>query len=606
MSYIEVESLTKEVSDKKLFTNISFAIKEGEKIALVAQNGTGKSTLLKILADKIAYDNGNITMQRGIRVAYLPQEPDLDLDKTIEEEIFGADSQILKIVRDYEKSLETPEDTEKMQRAFDAMNEFNAWEYEDLIHELLDKLRLKDLTGKISTLSGGQRKRIALVKILLDKSDVLLLDEPTNHLDIDMIDWLADYLSSKNLTLLLVTHDRYFLDKVCNKILELDRENIYKHNGNYSYYLEQKEKRYIDQNANIDKTRALLKKELEYVRKSPRGRLSQSGARVDAYYKLKESVGEKNITKKVELDVVSERLGFKILEFHNISKSYGNKIILNKFSYGFKRGEKIGIVGPNGVGKTTLLNIILEHESIDSGKIVKGETVNFGYYSQHQEELNPNLKVIDTIKEIASEIKLSNGTEISASKMLERFLFTPIEQQNPVSKLSGGEKKRLALLRILMANPNFLVLDEPTNDFDLMTLEVLEEFLRNFKGCLIIVSHDRYFMDSIVDHLFVFEGNGEISVFPGNYTDYRNSSEYKSVDSKVTTQVSTPIKNTNEKLANELYREINELENKKKKLEEKLFNIDQDYEAIRKITEQIKDLEIEIDKKNDTWLGMAN
>lgn len=604
MSYILVENLTKTLLDKNLLDNVGFAVNAGEKIALVAKNGSGKSTLLRIIADKETYDSGRITKQNGVSWGFLEQDPELDASKTIKEEIFSSNSPMISAVRLYEESLQTPDDQKKMEEAHEAMNLHNAWEYENKVQEILEKLKLRNVADKkISSLSGGQRKRVALAKILIDNPDFLILDEPTNHLDLEMIDWLENYFIDQKITLLLVTHDRYFLDRVCDQILELDKGKIYKHKGNYSYYLEKKENREQVENKNIDKTRLFLKKELEWVRRGPSGRLSKNSGRVDAYYKLKSELKEKNITEKVALDVTGKRLGGKILEIHNLNKSFGDKKILENFSYSFTKGEKLGIIGNNGVGKTTFLNLIMEKEQPDSGKIIKGETITFGYYSQDQSELNITEKVIDSVKSVATHIKLSDGSEVSAAKMLERFLFTPALQQNIISKLSGGERKRLSLLRILMKNPNFLILDEPTNDFDLMTLDVLEEFLLNFKGCLIIISHDRYFMDRIVDHLFVFKGNGVIQDFPGNYSDFRESNFEIKVEEKIIDNPNTKKQNARE--ASFVYKEIGKLENKKKKLNEALATLDSDYAEMGKIAKQIQEIDNEIEKLNEKWLELS-
>lgn len=607
MTYILIENLNKTVLDKTLLDNVSFAVNPGEKIALVAKNGTGKTTLLNILSGKEPSDSGNITMQKNIRVAFLEQEPQLNSDHTINEEIFSSDAEIMKAVREYEESLKNPHDSKRMEKAFDMMNQNNAWEYESNIQEIMKNLKIDSLTGKVSTLSGGQKKRLALAKVLIDNPDFLIMDEPTNHLDLEMIEWLENHLAKEKLTLLLVTHDRYFLDRVCDKILELDRGTIYKHNGNYSYYLEKKELRESHENANIDKTKALLKKELVWIKRQPQGRQTKAEARVDAYYKTKDSLKEKIVNTKVELDIRENRLGGKILEIFNLKKSFGNNKILDQFSYSFKRGEKIGIIGNNGVGKSTFLNILMNLENSDSGNIVVGETVKFGYYSQSQIELDQSLRVIDTVKKIASIIKLSNGSEITATQMLERFLFSKNDQNNFVSNLSGGEKKRLFLLTILMNNPNFLILDEPTNDFDLMTLEVLQEFLMSFKGCLIVISHDRYFMDNVVDQLFVFKGQGEIEIFAGNYSEYRNSQKTEKVvpQSSEINFVPTQSTTNSSKESNELYREISKLEKKKATLTKKIFDLGDDYEQMAKVSKEIELLDEKISAMNDQWLELT-
>ena len=606
MSYIVAENLTKTLFDKTLFDRVTFAVEEGEKVALVAKNGSGKSTLLRIINGIEPYDDGKITRQNGVSWGFLEQDPILDETKTLEAEIFESSSPMLAAVRFYEESLKEPTNIEKMAEAHEVMNKHNAWEHEARIHEILEKLKLdKLITSIVSTLSGGQRKRLALAKALIDNPDFLILDEPTNHLDLEMVDWLETYLKSNKKTLLLVTHDRYFLDRVCNRILEIDRGKIYKHNGNYSYYLDKKGLRHLIENKDIDKARQFLKKEKIWVDRQPQGRQGKSSARVEAYYKLKLEIDNKykNIVESVELDIAGRRVGGKILELHNLNKQFGNKVILKDFNYSFTKGEKIGIIGKNGVGKSTFLNIIMGIEKIDSGKLVKGETVHLGYYSQHQAELNDNEKIIDSVKKIAHYVKLSNGQEVSASKLLEKFLFPPSAQQNLIGKLSGGERKRVALLQILMTNPNFLILDEPTNDFDLMTLEVLEEFLKEFKGCLIVISHDRSFLDEIVDHLFIFKGNGEIQDFPGNYTDYRNS-ENKAIET-LQTAVIVKEKPKSTREANEVYKQITKLERKRTKLVDEVNNAGSNYEKLIELGRQIKELEHEIEMLNEKWLELS-
>ncbi len=606
MTYILAENLKKNFAAKTLFDGITFSITKGAKIALVAKNGTGKSTLLKILAGVETVDEGQLSIQKGIRIAYLPQDPVLDPQKTKYQEIFSSNSPIMQAVKDYEESLKNPSDEKAMQKAYDAMMLYNAWEYEAKVHEIFEKLELTNLEDKIATFSGGQKKRLALAKVLLDDAEVLILDEPTNHVDLNMIQWLEEYLSGKDVTLVLVTHDRYFLDNVCNQILELDAGQIYRHNGNYQYYLENKNNRITNQNIEIDKTRKHLKKELDWVRRQPQGRQGKAVARVDAYYETKSQLGKKQIEENVELSSNFTRMGTKVLRFINVSKSFGDKKILNKFTYDFIKGEKIGIIGNNGVGKTSFLNMIMGELEADSGKIVIGDTVSFGYYSQYQTELKQEQRVIDAIKEIAFNIKLDDGTELSASKMLERFLFSPKEQQTEISKLSGGEKKRIALLRILMKNPNFLILDEPTNDFDLMTLEVLETFLKNFKGCLIIISHDRHFMDSLVDHTFVFHGAGYVKDFPGNYSDYRLSLEkMESGIEQKPRETASPKKKVEPNAAKELYREIQSLERKKEKLKQRLFENGIDFAELGTIKKEIVVLENQIEHKTEEWLELT-
>lgn len=619
MSYILAENLSKSFGERVILQNISFSVEPGQKVALVARNGTGKSTLLKIITGKESYDSGKLSMQKGIKTEFLEQEPHLNPSHTIMEEIFTASSPLISAVRMYEESLQNPNDVEKAGVAIEAMNEHNAWEYETKIKEVLEKLKLTHLIGKIETLSGGQKKKVALAKVLLDNPDFLIMDEPTNHLDLDMIDWLEEYLTEKQITLFLVTHDRYFLERVCDHIFELDNGKLYKYEGNYSYFLEKKAEREYNTNLSIDKTKSLLRRELEWVRKQPRGRQAKSTARVDSYYETKRNLKEKIVVEKVKLDVVGKKLGTKVLEIHNLSKSFNDKKILDKFTYTFVRGEKIGIIGKNGVGKTTFLKLIMEQEQPDSGNIVKGQTVDFGYYSQSGLDLKDNEKVIDAVKNIAPYIKLSNGYEISASQMLERFLFTPLMQQVMVGKLSGGEKRRIYLLRILMKNPNFLILDEPTNDLDIMTLQVLEDFLLEFKGCLIVISHDRYFIDKIVDHLLVFEGEGKVKNFPGNYSVYRqsvkeengeigkgidtqrrDSSRRKDLSRRTESSHDQNLSQSNE--AKSLLKEIQRLEKRRDAIHKKFLDASITLDEMHKYNQELKEIEKLIEKTTEEWL----
>jgi ABC transport system ATP-binding/permease protein len=619
MSYVLVEKLIKNMHDKVLINDATFAINKGDKIALVGKNGSGKSTLLKIINEKEGYDGGRISKQSGVSWGFLEQDSALNPQNTIKQELMPSNSPIFNAVRLYEEALQNPDDSDKMQQAFDLMNQNNAWEYEERIRLVLEKLKLDKLDGEIGKMSGGQRKRISLAKVLIDTPDFLIMDEPTNHLDLEMIDWLEDYLVNQDIALLLVTHDRYFLDAICNQILELSGGKIFKHAGNYSYYLEQKEFREEIENLNIDKARSLLKKELNWVRTQPQGRQTKAKARVNAYYEKKENLGKKHTKELIQLDSLNRRLGAKVLEIYNLSKSFDGKRVLDGFTYSFTKGEKLGIIGKNGVGKTTFLNLLMGLEEADSGKIVRGETVTFGYYTQHQQELDPNDKVIDSVKRIANNIKMSDGVELSASKLLERFLFSPNDQQKQIRDLSGGEKKRVCLLQILIKNPNFLILDEPTNDFDLMTLEVLGTFLRTFKGNVIIISHDRYFMDSVVDHLFLFKGNGLIKDFPGNYSDYRESElsaeELKDLEEAfddvvdpenleiLTTDSDNSPKSKNE--ASLLYKEIGKLEKKIAKLNEQISNLGSDYIQMAEISKQIKNLEKELEEKTERWVELS-
>lgn len=575
MNYLSVENIAKSYGELELFSNISFGINKDQKIALIAKNGTGKTSLLNILAGVDSADNGQVVSRNNLKIAYLSQEDTLDNSLTVEQSIFNSDNAILKIIEAYEKALKNPSDEISYQAAFEKMESNNAWDFETQYKQILFKLKLDDLSQKVNELSGGQRKRLALAITLIHKPDLLLLDEPTNHLDLEMIEWLENYFAKENITLFMVTHDRYFLERVCKEIIELDNGELYTYKGNYSYFLEKKEERLLQEQASIDKAKNLFKKELDWMRRQPKARTTKSKSRIDDFYKIKEEAHKRRDAHKVQLEINMERLGTKILELHNVSKSYGDIQILNNFNYTFKRGERIGIIGKNGSGKSSFLNIISEKIPIDSGKVVVGETIKFGYYAQTGLTVKPEQKVIEVIKEFGEFIPLTKGRKISAGQLLERFLFSRKRQYDYVEKLSGGEKKRLFLCTVLIQNPNFLILDEPTNDLDIVTLNVLENFLLDFPGCLLVVSHDRYFMDKIVDHLFVFRGNAEVEDFPGNYTDFRF---YE--DSKPTTDVTsekkqdTREKTTTVKLSykeklefSNLESEIEALESKKNALE---------------------------------------
>lgn len=575
MNYLSVENIAKSYGELELFSNISFGINKDQKIALIAKNGTGKTSLLNILAGVDSADNGQVVSRNNLKIAYLSQEETLDNSLTVEQSIFNSDNAILKIIEAYEKALKNPSDEISYQAAFEKMESNNAWDFETQYKQILFKLKLDDLSQKVNELSGGQRKRLALAITLIHKPDLLLLDEPTNHLDLEMIEWLENYFAKENITLFMVTHDRYFLERVCKEIIELDNGELYTYKGNYSYFLEKKEERLLQEQASIDKAKNLFKKELDWMRRQPKARTTKSKSRIDDFYKIKEEAHKRRDAHKVQLEINMERLGTKILELHNVSKSYGDIQILNNFNYTFKRGERIGIIGKNGSGKSSFLNIISEKIPIDSGKVVVGETIKFGYYAQTGLTVKPEQKVIEVIKEFGEFIPLTKGRKISAGQLLERFLFSRKRQYDYVEKLSGGEKKRLFLCTVLIQNPNFLILDEPTNDLDIVTLNVLENFLLDFPGCLLVVSHDRYFMDKIVDHLFVFRGNAEVEDFPGNYTDFRF---YE--DSKPTTDVTsekkqdTREKTTTVKLSykeklefSNLESEIEALESKKNALE---------------------------------------
>ncbi|MDF0718576.1 ABC-F family ATP-binding cassette domain-containing protein [Kaistella sp. PBT33-4] len=533
MNYVSAENLTKSFGMKVLFKNISFNVNEGDKIAIVAKNGSGKSTLLKILMGKEIADSGNVVINKDIQVVLFDQEIEFDSDLTVEEFMMTLDSAPIVAVKNYHHALHT-ENPDDMEKALAEMEIHKAWDLENEMKQILSQLKITDLQAKMGTLSGGQIKRVALAKLLTEtraehRQILLIMDEPTNHLDVEMVEWLENYLSKAKITLLLVTHDRYFLDAVCDLIWEMEDQNLYVHNGSYATYLENKMIREDNLNATIDKANNLYRKELEWMRRQPKARTTKSKSRIDDFYETEKVAKTDTRKEKLELDFEMKRLGNKILELHNISKSYGEKVLLKDFSYQFQRGEKVGIVGKNGAGKSTLLNIIQGLEPYDRGSIETGETIKFGYFSQKGLKYKEEERVIDFIKDISENFPLANGRTISASQFLRLFLFDDQTQYSPISKLSGGEKRRLHLMYVLYQNPNFLIFDEPTNDLDLPTLTVLENFLQQFQGSLIIVSHDRYFIDRVVDHVLAFEGEGKIRNFVGNFSEYR---EMKSQESK--------------------------------------------------------------------------
>lgn len=522
MNYLSVENLSKSYGARTLFEDLSFGINKDQKIAFVAKNGSGKTSILKIITGEDTPDTGQVVIRKGIRMAFLSQEPVLQDDLTIEESIFASDNEILTVISAYEKALENPEDADAYQKAFEQMDMHNAWDFETQYKQILFKLKLEDFKLKVKTLSGGQKKRLALAIILINRPDLLILDEPTNHLDLEMIEWLENYFAKENITLFMVTHDRFFLERVCNEIIELENGKLYQYKGNYSYYLEKKEERIAAENASIDKAQNLFVKELDWMRRQPKARTTKSKSRQDDFYVIKEKASSRRKEHKVELEIDMGRIGSNVIELIKVSKSFGEKKVLDNFSYNFNKGERIGIIGKNGTGKSTFLNMITQTILPDTGKIIVGETIKIGYYTQSGIQPKVGQKVIDIIKEFGEYIPLSKGRMISAAQLLERFLFDRKRQYDFVEKLSGGELKRLYLCTVLIQNPNFLILDEPTNDLDIVTLNVLESFLLDYPGCLLVVSHDRYFMDKIVDHLFVFRGKGEVEDFPGNYSDFRS------------------------------------------------------------------------------------
>jgi len=628
MHYLSVENLTKTYADKPLFENISFHINEGDKIALVALNGTGKSSLLKIIHGKDLADEGKVWIHKDVNVVFLEQDPVLDNDKNILDNIFQFDHPVINAIRQYEQLADQDSpDPLLMAEAMRIMDELNAWHFESVVRQILGKLNIHHLDQPAGTLSGGQRKRIALARILIDmdlehRHTLLILDEPTNHLDVDMIEWLEHYLGRDNVTLLLVTHDRYFLEAVCNQIIEIDNGTLYTCKGDYEQYMEQKAIRYEQEQASLEKARNRYRKELEWMRKQPKARTTKSRARQNAFYEWKERATQKRPQEKLELAMKMERLGGKILELKKVYKSFGDKVILRGFDYTFRKGERIGIIGKNGVGKSTFVNMLLGKEQQDSGKINTGETVVFGDFSQEGLQVKEDMRVIEYVKNIAEFFPLADGTKLGAAQFLQRFLFSPEKQYTYISRLSGGEKKRLQLLTVLFRNPNFLVLDEPTNDLDLPTLGVLEEFLLNFPGCIIIISHDRYFMDKIVDHLFVFEGNGVVRDYPGNFTQYRLEEVFakklkeeteKAEQVAVTAPVAEqPAIAAGKKLSFKEKRELEQLdmdipklEAEKSRLEQEMSTGVMEYEALQQAAERIQRINSELEEKELRWLELS-
>jgi len=613
LNYLNVEHISKSYGELILFEGLSFSIHKDQKIAFVAKNGTGKTSILNILSGKDAPDTGQIIYRKGLRTTFLPQEPNLDQELTVEETIFNSDNPILKVINTYHAALENPEDTTLYQTAFDDMERYQAWDFETQYTQILFKLKLENLDQKVSALSGGQQKRLALANTLLSKPDLLILDEPTNHLDLEMIEWLESFFAKENITLFMVTHDRYFLERVCSEIIELDEGSIYNYKGNYSYYLEKKEERIEREAIETNKSKQLFKKELGWMRRQPKARTTKSKSRIDDFYEIKERASKRRNDHQVQLEINMERLGSKILEIHNVSKAFDDKVILDKFDYVFQRGERIGIIGKNGTGKSTFLNMITGGLKPDSGKIIQGETLKFGYYTQDGIKPKPQQKVIDVVREFGDYIPLTKGKQISAQQLLERFLFSRKKQYDFVEKLSGGERKRLYLCTVLIQNPNFLILDEPTNDLDIVTLNVLENFLLDFPGCLLVVSHDRYFMDKIVDHLFVFRGGGKVEDFPGNYSDFRTyedsvpvASTPKKIASKKDNIIQSEAKlsfNEQKELKN-LESKLKSLEFDKKELEAKFLVPDIDMEAINSLSEELKTIQQIIEDKELRWLEL--
>ena len=621
MNLLSVENIAKSYGELILFEDISFGINKDQKIALIAKNGDGKTSILNILSGKDVPDSGRVNYRKGVRVSFLEQDPELNPDLTIEETIFASDNEVLKVIFAYEKALEQPEDIEAYQKAFEAMDRYDAWDFETQYKQILFKLKLEDIHAKVGLLSGGQKKRLALANALINRPDLLILDEPTNHLDLEMIEWLEQYFVKENMTLLMVTHDRYFLERVCNEIIELDGGKLYPYKGNYSYYLEKKEARIEQEAVEQHKSKLLFKKELDWMRRQPKARTTKSKSRIEDFKVIKEKAHQRRKEHEIQLEINMERVGSKILELHKISKSYPGKLLLDQFDYTFTKGERVGIIGKNGTGKSTFLNILSGIDQPDAGKVVLGDTIKIGYYTQEGITVKQGQKVIDVIREFGDFSPLKKGKQISAQQLLERFLFDRKKQYDFVEKLSGGERKRLYLCTVLIQNPNFLILDEPTNDLDIMTLNVLESFLLDFPGCLLVVSHDRYFMDKIVDHLFVFKGEGIIEDFPGNYSDFRTYEDSMIIERREEknknpdnsnqkgswkeSSSSAKLSYLEQKEYKSLEREIQVLEREKVEIQNRFTASDLSGEDIDTLSIELKEISEAIDSKTERWFKLS-
>lgn len=620
-SYLQVDNLTKSFGDLVLFENISFGIAEGQRIGLIAKNGSGKTTLLNILTNKESYDSGSVVYRNDLRVAYLEQDPKYPEDISVIEACFLSGNEITDLIAEYERVMNS-DNHSTLDTILQRMDILKAWDYEHRAKQILGQLKIKNFDQKISELSGGQLKRVALANVLITEPDLIILDEPTNHLDLDMVEWLEEHLQRSRLSLLMVTHDRYFLDRVCSEIIEIDNKQIYQYKGNYSYFLEKREERVNAQSAETDRANNLLRKELEWMRRQPQARATKAKSRIDAFYDLEKKAQQARDTGNVKLEMKGAYIGNKIFEAQHIYKAFGDLKILEDFNYTFARYEKLGIVGNNGTGKSTFIKMLMGEVKPDKGVFDIGETVKFGYYSQDGLQFDEQMKVIDVIQNIAEVIDLGNGNRLTASQFLQHFLFAPEKQHNFVYKLSGGEKRRLYLCTVLITNPNFLVLDEPTNDLDIVTLNILEEYLQSFKGCVIVVSHDRYFMDKVVDHLLAFQGNAQIKDFPGNYTDYREWKEVQTLIEKEKEavnkpkeekkQTEAPQKEEKKKLTYKEKREFEELDALIPKLEQEKQQIEEEFaggtlspEAIIKKSNRISELIHEIDEKTTRWMELS-
>ncbi|MCP9748443.1 ABC-F family ATP-binding cassette domain-containing protein [Lacihabitans sp. CS3-21] len=619
MNYLSAENLGRNLGERWLFKNLSFGVLQGEKVALIGTNGCGKSSLMDVIAGLIPADEGVMSIRKEIKVGYLNQNPIFSKTSTVLETIFASKNPIAEAIKNYEYAVEH-NDYDGISKYTELITELDGWDYESKVKQILGKLDVHDMDKLMGELSGGQQKRVTLAKVLIEEPDFLILDEPTNHLDLDTIEWLENHLSSSNTTLFLVTHDRYFLDKVCNRIMELVDSKMHRYVGNYAYFLEKKAERAEIEAVTLEKDKSLLKKELEWMRRQPKARTHKATYRENAFYELKEKTSGKRNEDKLELSVKSERIGNKIIEIQHVSKSFKDKVIVKEFNYTFKKGDRIGIVGKNGMGKSTLLGMINGEIKPDVGKVVKGETIRIGYYKQDGLVFDPEQKVIENVREVAEFIKMGDGREISASAFLTLFLFPPATQYAQISKLSGGEKRRLQLLKVLIENPNFLILDEPTNDLDIATLNVLEEFLMGYGGCLLVVSHDRYFLDRIVDHTFAFEGDGVIKDFPGNYTDYRIWQEENAKQQKkdreskpavieiAEVKESSPKRKLSFKEKTEfdnLEKEIQVLEKLKIELTEKLSSGNLPFDEIADISNKLEDTVNDLEEKELRWLELS-
>ena len=613
LNYLNVENISKSYGEVTLFKGITFSIHKGQKIAFIAKNGTGKTSILKIISGEDSSDSGNITYRKNIAVSFLSQDPKFDDSLTIEQSVFNSENPILKVIASYEKAILNSEDEENYQKAFEDMELFQAWDFETQYKQILFKLKLDKINQKVGELSGGQKKRLSLANALINKPDLLVLDEPTNHLDLEMIEWLESYFAKENITLFMVTHDRYFLERVCNEILELDQGELHSYKGNYSYYLDKRKDRVERQAIEHGKVKQLFKKELSWMRKQPKARTTKSKSRIDDFKEIKQRAQQKRVEHEVQLELNMERLGTKIVELVKVSKSYEDKVILDQFNYMFQRGERVGIIGKNGTGKSTFLDILTGKTGPESGKIIIGDTVKFGYYTQNGIKVKEDQKVIDVVRDFGDFIPLKKGKQISAQQLLERFLFSRQKQYDFVEKLSGGERKRLYLCTVLIQNPNFLILDEPTNDLDIVTLNVLESFLLDFPGCVIVVSHDRYFMDKVIDHLLVFKGSGDVEDFPGNYSDYRTYEDSKPIFKKEPKKDKIWKGSSKNKLS---YNEEKELKNietkikslvyKKKELEKEFVNDSLSQDKILLMSKELEKVINEINTREERWFELSS